>query len=65
MSGIRVLPDRTAAVWPQSRRVSTFPERRPADALDLVLDAISARYGDRTTDIVAMQLEYPRHVHGR
>ena len=65
LSGVRVLPDRTAAVWPQSRRVSTFPERRPADALDLVLDAISARYGDPTTDIVAMQLEYPRHVAGR
>jgi putative intracellular protease/amidase len=65
MSGVRILPDRADADWPQSRRVSTFPERRPADALDLVLDAISARYGDRTTDIVAMQLEYPRQVAGR
>jgi putative intracellular protease/amidase len=59
-NGIRVIPDRTVADWPVDRRVSTFPDRKPADALDLVLDAIAARYGERTTNVVAMQLEYRR-----
>ena len=58
-NGVRVTP--TAGTdWPEDRRVSTFPDRKPADALDLALDAITARYGERTTDVVAMQLEYPR-----
>ncbi len=60
MNGIRVLPDRAGADWLKGRRVSAFPGRKPADVLDLVLDAITARYGDRTTGVVAMQLEYPR-----
>lgn len=60
MSGVRVVPDQSDADWPKGRRVSTFPDRKPAEALDLVLDAITARYGDRTTGVVAMQLEYPR-----
>jgi hypothetical protein len=29
--------------------------------LDNALSEITARYGTRTTDFVAMQLEYPRH----
>ena len=32
----------------------------PALALDETLRAIGARYGSRTADFVAMQLEYPR-----
>ena len=36
-------------------------DRKPAEALDDTLRAITARYGARTTDFVAMQLEYPRH----
>jgi len=60
MNGVRVMPDRAGADWPEGRRVSTFTDRKPADALDLVLDAITARYGDSTTGVVAMQLEYPR-----
>lgn len=58
-NGVRVLPDRVATVWPEDRRVSTFPRRRPADALDLTLQAIAARYGSGTKDVVATQLEYP------
>lgn len=65
MNGIRVIPDRAGADWSEDRRVSTFPDRKPADALDLTLDAIAARYGDRTTNVVAMQLEYPRQTVGR
>jgi putative intracellular protease/amidase len=60
MNGVRVVPDRAGTDWPDARSVSTFPDRRPADALDRVLDAITARYGDRTAHVVAMQLEYPR-----
>jgi transcriptional regulator GlxA family with amidase domain len=59
-SGIRVVPDQNTADWPAERRVSTFPDQPPAKALDQALQAISRRYGEHTTNIVAMQLEYPR-----
>ena len=59
-NGVRIIPDRTGTNLSEDRRVSTFPDRKPADALDRALDAITARYGERTTDVVAMQLEYPR-----
>lgn len=65
MNGVRIVPDRAATGWPEGRHVSTFPDRRPADALDRTLDAITARYGARTTDVVAMQLEYPRQTADR
>lgn len=58
-NGVRVIPDRTAADWPQRRRLPAV-EARPAQALDAALEAIGSRYGDRTADVVAMQLEYPR-----
>lgn len=56
--GVRILPDRvgTAAGTPM---VSTYPDRSAASALDHALDDIAARYGARTRDVVAMQLEYP------
>jgi hypothetical protein len=60
MNGIRVPPDRASADWPEARQVSTFPDRKPAEALDQALLAITSRYGDRTANVVAMQLEYPR-----
>jgi hypothetical protein len=59
-NGIRVVPDEARAIWPEERHLSTFPDQRPADALDQTLDAITSRYGHRTTNVVAMQLEYPR-----
>jgi transcriptional regulator GlxA family with amidase domain len=59
-NGVRVIPDRAASNWPEDRRLATFVDSRPATALDQTLQAIAARYGERTTDIVAMQLEYPR-----
>nr|WP_219683395.1 hypothetical protein [Bradyrhizobium canariense] len=58
---IRIIPDRTNASRPGVRRVSIFPGLPPAEALDHTLDAIAARYGERTTNMVAMQLEYRRH----
>ncbi len=59
-NGVRVLPDRAERDWPTNYLVSTFPEQRVADALDRTLAAVATRYGDPTTDVVAMQLEYPR-----
>jgi putative intracellular protease/amidase len=58
-NGIRVIPDQIVD-WQQESRVTTFPDQPPAKALDLTLQAITERYGERTTNIVAMQLEYPR-----
>jgi putative intracellular protease/amidase len=59
-NGIRILPDRIAGDWPDARLVSIFPDQRPAVALDQVLHAIAERYGEGTTNVVTMQLEYPR-----
>jgi transcriptional regulator GlxA family with amidase domain len=60
-NGIRILPDEVAANWPATRRLPEMGDRKPAEALDDTLRAITARYDARTTDFVAMQLEYPRH----
>jgi putative intracellular protease/amidase len=59
-NGIRIIPDQVGASRPEDRGASTFPDERPADALDRALEAIAARYGQATTNVVAMQLEYPR-----
>jgi putative intracellular protease/amidase len=59
-NGIRILPDEVAASWPAARRLPEI-DAKPAEALDGALGGIAARYGARTTDFVAMQLEYPRH----
>ena len=64
-SGIRVLPDRVAADWPAERTLPEIGSRRPAEALDGALEAIAARYGERTAGIVAMQLEYPLPAEAR
>ena len=59
-NGIGILPDRIATHWPAEQRIPAVGERPPAKALDETLHAIAARYGARTADFVAMQLEYPR-----
>jgi len=59
-NGIRILPDHVASDWPADRKVSAMADTPPAKALDRTLENITARYGARTTDFVAMQLEYPR-----
>jgi putative intracellular protease/amidase len=59
-NGVRIVPDQVETNGPQGGRVSLFPDVKPANALNLTLDAITARYGNRTTDVVAMQLEYQR-----
>jgi putative intracellular protease/amidase len=60
-NGIRILPDEVAANWPAERRLPEIDDAKPGQALDDTLRAITARYGARTTDFVAMQLEYPRN----
>jgi hypothetical protein len=59
-NGIRVFPDRNTTDWPEEGRLSTFSDKRPADALNLSLQVMTERYGERTTNVVAMQLEYSR-----
>ena len=63
--GMRLIPDQ---VLPSSGAASPatdlflppIGEQPPARALDAALAGIDARYGRRTGDVVAMQLEYPR-----
>ena len=64
-NGIRIVPDEVAESWPEERRVATFPESGPATALDRTLQAIASRYGEATTNVVAMQLEYQRPASAR
>jgi len=59
-SGLRILPDRIAGSWPAEQAVPDSGASPPARALDETLRAIETRYGARTADFVAMQLEYPR-----
>ncbi|WFU76096.1 DJ-1/PfpI family protein [Bradyrhizobium sp. CB2312] len=59
-SGLGILPDRIAADWPATHTPPAAAGLPPVQALDQTLLAIDARYGPRTADFVAMQLEYPR-----
>lgn len=59
-NGVRLVPDEVAADWPRERRVVFVPDQKPAEALERTLGSIADRYGAATSDIVAMQLEYPR-----
>ena len=60
-NGMRILPHQVAASWPAERLLPAIGGLQPAKALDQALLGIEARYGRRTADFVAMQLEYPRH----
>ena len=46
----------------RSELLPAIGDRQPAGALDEALRGITARYGVRTADFVAMQLEYPRQA---
>lgn len=59
-NGIRVIPDRIVADWPAKHQLPTISDLQPARALDEALGGITSRYGTRTAEFVAMQLEYPR-----
>jgi len=58
-NGIRIVPDEITGSWPAQQRLPSVREP-PARALDRALRSIATRYGRRTADFVAMQLEYPR-----
>ncbi|HYD53689.1 MAG TPA: DJ-1/PfpI family protein [Gemmatimonadaceae bacterium] len=57
--GIDIHPDRVATSWPADRLLPAMWQERPAPALERALDGVASRFGARTADIVAMQLEYP------
>jgi transcriptional regulator GlxA family with amidase domain len=59
-NGVRIIPDKVASSWPAEDLLPTVGNRKPARALDEALRAITARYGIRTADMVAMKLEYPK-----
>jgi transcriptional regulator GlxA family with amidase domain len=60
-NGLHIYPEQIAASWPAARRLPAVDGPPPAKALDQALRSIEARYGLRTADFVAMQLEYPRN----
>jgi hypothetical protein len=57
-NGIGILPDHIATSWPSERTLPAIGNRKPARALDDALRSIGVRYGMRTAEVVAMQLEY-------
>jgi putative intracellular protease/amidase len=59
-NGMRLLPEQAVAQWPAEHLLPSITTQPPARALDDALQAIAGRYGMRTADFVAMQLEYPR-----
>jgi len=61
-NGIRIFPDEVTTEWPKERLLPAIGDRKPAKALDDALYGIETRYGTRTADVVAMQLEYPRQM---
>jgi putative intracellular protease/amidase len=61
-NGVRILPDEVATGWPAEHSISTIDDRPPAKVLDQTLAEIAARYGTRTAEVVAMQLEYPKRT---
>jgi transcriptional regulator GlxA family with amidase domain len=61
-SGIRIVPDQVATDRSAEHLVPAVAGRKPAQALEHALQDIASRYGRRTTNFVAMQLEYPRQV---
>lgn len=59
-NGVRIIPDRVTPDWNRADLLPAIGDGPPAQALDAALRGIAARYGTRTTAVVAMQLEYPR-----
>ena len=56
--GLRILPDKVSARWPSEQLLPSSHSGRPAMVLNQALAGIASRYGTRTADVVAMQLEY-------
>jgi len=58
-NGILIVPDRAGTDPPAGPSIPAIGELKPAQALDQALQEIEGRYGRRTANLVAMQLEYP------
>jgi transcriptional regulator GlxA family with amidase domain len=61
-NGISVLPDRIAQSWPAENVIPAIDAQQPVRALDQALQRIAQRYGTRTANFVAVQLEYHKQV---
>ncbi len=57
-NGVRIIPDDVVTRWPAPQVLPAMDDLPPAQALNESLEGIAARYGARTADLVAMQLEY-------
>ncbi len=55
--GLRIRPDRVSADWPAQRLLPAITAAPPAQALNDALARIEGRYGAKTAEVVAMQLE--------
>lgn len=58
-SGLQIVPDEIGARSPSEQPLIMVGGKPPATVLDETLRSIAHRYGTRTADVVAMQLEYP------
>ncbi len=58
-SGLQIVPDEIGAPSPSEQQLLMIDDTPPARVLDETLRSIADRYGTRTADVVAMQLEYP------
>jgi putative intracellular protease/amidase len=60
-NGLHIVPDQIAdAPSSGQQHLLTIDDTPPAKIIDATLRSIANRYGTRTADVVAMQLEYPR-----
>jgi putative intracellular protease/amidase len=59
-NGVRVVPDESPPRSEPAQQLASAVNQPPAMALDNALQDIAVRYGARTRDVVAMQLEYPQ-----
>lgn len=58
--GLRLIADRAGAAMSAGQWLPPLGDAPPARLLDATLARIGTRYGAKTSDFVAMQLEYPR-----
>jgi putative intracellular protease/amidase len=61
-NGIHVLPDRIANSWPAEHVIPATDAQQPVGALEQALQGIAHRYGTRTANFVAVQIEYHKQV---
>jgi putative intracellular protease/amidase len=60
-SGLRIIADQKSSNMASGVPLRTIAHSYPIQAFEAELNAIGARYGQRTRAFVALQLEYPQH----